>query len=107
MRRSQLQKEVLKLYRAFLRTGARKSAETKNIVRQTFKENAKIPPNNVQLIEYHLRRGRSQLRLLDNSADGISRMWEERLNFIIMPGDAIEPSSNFVHTQHTRTKINF
>lgn len=74
MRRTQLQKEVLKLYRAFLKTSARKSPETKTVVRQTFKENAKIPASNIQLIEYLLRRGRSQLRLLEDSADRIFKM---------------------------------
>lgn len=72
MRRSGLQKEVLKLYRLFLVACKDKPQATKEIVQQTFRDNASnIKITNTQYIEYLLRRGRKQLRVLQNS-DGIS-----------------------------------
>ena len=72
IRRSQLQREVLKLYRGFLEACRGKPPETKQLVRQTFKKNAAIKRTDTIMIEYLLRRGRKQLRMLQQS-DGLSK----------------------------------
>ena len=72
MRHSQLQREVLRLYRAFLRVCEGKSTETRDHVRQVFRENAtSVGRTNVIHIEYLMRRGRRQLKMLQN-ADGLT-----------------------------------
>ena len=71
VRRSQLQREVLKLYRRFMEVCRSKPLETKQIVRETFKKNAAIKRTDTIMIEYLLRRGRKQLRTLEQS-DGLS-----------------------------------
>ena len=72
MKWSQLQREVLRLYRAFLQACDGKPAGTREHVRQMFRENAQIKRSNILQIEYLLRRGRRQLRVLQNS-DRISK----------------------------------
>lgn len=72
MKWSQLQREVLRLYRDFLRACEGKPAGTREHVRQVFRENAQMKRGNILLIEYLLRRGRRQLKILQNS-DRISR----------------------------------
>lgn len=66
-RRSQLQKEVLKLYRHFLVACRSKPEETKLIVRSEFRKNAGIKRTDTIMIDYLLRRGRKQLKTLQQS----------------------------------------
>ncbi len=78
MIRSGLQKEVLKLYRLFLEVCRDKPESTKKIVQHTFRENASnLDSTNIQAIEYLIRRGRNQLRILRNS-DGITKWDSEK-----------------------------
>ncbi len=72
-RRSQLQREVLRLYRAFLVVSRGKPEATRELVRETFRENATIKRTDTLLIEYLLRRGRRQLETLKRS-DGVTRL---------------------------------
>ena len=74
IRRSQLQREVLRLYRAFLRACEGKPAETRGHVRRVFRENAtSVGRSDVLYIEYLMRRGRRQLRMLQ-TADKITKL---------------------------------
>lgn len=72
MRRSQIQREVLRLYRAFLQACKGKPAETRDHICQVFRENAQIKRSDTLQIEFLLRRGRRQLKILQNS-DRISK----------------------------------
>lgn len=75
IRRTGLQREVLKLYRLFMEACRDKPHKTKEIVQQTFRANAStLERTNIQAIEYLIRRGRNQLRTLKNS-DGITK-WQ-------------------------------
>ncbi len=67
MARSQLQREVLKLYKSFLVTCRSKPAETKLIVQREFRENANMNRTDTIMIDYLLRRGRRQLKTLQQS----------------------------------------
>ena len=76
MKYSILQKSVLNLYRNYLKTI---NKNTDNIlkeklfkfVKEEFKKNIKIQKNNINLIEYKLRKGKIQLNeiLLNNIKD--------------------------------------
>ena len=66
-RHSQLQREVLKLYRGFLVACRNKPKETKLIVPREFRKNASIKRTDTIMIDYLLRRGRRQLRTLQRS----------------------------------------
>ena len=63
MQRSQLQREVIKLYRELLRASKGKNG-MKEHVQLVFHENADIPKRNYIHIEYLLRRGQRQLKTL-------------------------------------------
>ncbi|XP_044053486.1 succinate dehydrogenase assembly factor 1, mitochondrial isoform X4 [Siniperca chuatsi] len=62
-RHSKLQKQVLALYRQFLRAGQDKPGFTSRI-RDEFRENARIKKSDVMHIEYLYRRGQRQLEQL-------------------------------------------
>uniref|UniRef100_A0A8D0DPQ2 Complex 1 LYR protein domain-containing protein n=1 Tax=Salvator merianae TaxID=96440 RepID=A0A8D0DPQ2_SALMN len=65
-RHSRLQKQVLGLYRSFLRAGKDKPGFVPRI-RAEFRKNAEIPRSDVMLIEYLVRRGQRQLEQLRNA----------------------------------------
>lgn len=65
-RHSKLQKQVLALYKNFLRAGKEKPGFLPRI-RTEFRKNAQIPRTNVMYIEYLLRRGQRQLEQLRNT----------------------------------------
>lgn len=67
VRRSQLQREVLKLYRSFLVACKSKPKETKLIVQREFRKNASVQKTDTIMIDYLLRRGKKQLRTLQQS----------------------------------------
>ena len=67
IRRSQLQREVLKLYRNFLVACKDKPKETRIIVESEFRKNANVKRTDTIMIEYLLRRGRKQLKTLQLS----------------------------------------
>lgn len=71
-RKSLLQKEVIKLYRQFLKVCKNKPTETKEVVKREFKENAGISRMDTIKIDYLLRRGKRQLKIIENS-DRITR----------------------------------
>ncbi|KAG7483933.1 hypothetical protein MATL_G00043600 [Megalops atlanticus] len=60
VRHSKLQKQVLSLYRQFLRAGQNKPGFLPRI-RDEFRVNARIPKTDVMHIEYLYRRGQRQL----------------------------------------------
>ncbi|XP_077143286.1 succinate dehydrogenase assembly factor 1, mitochondrial [Ranitomeya variabilis] len=60
IRHSNLQKQVLSLYKQFLRAGKDKPGFLPQIQHE-FRKNAKIPRTDVMHIEYLMRRGRRQL----------------------------------------------
>ncbi|XP_071994087.1 succinate dehydrogenase assembly factor 1, mitochondrial [Engystomops pustulosus] len=60
IRHSNLQKQVLSLYKQFLRAGKDKPGFLPRIQHE-FRKNAKIPRMDVMHIEYLVRRGRRQL----------------------------------------------
>ena len=66
-RRSQLQREVLKLYRGFLVECRSKPKETKVIVQEEFRKYANIERTDTIMIDYLLRRGKKQLKVLQQS----------------------------------------
>ncbi|CAI9623025.1 unnamed protein product [Staurois parvus] len=63
IRHSNLQKQVLSLYKQFLRAGKDKPGSLPQIQHE-FRKNAKIPRTDVMRIEYLVRRGRRQLEQL-------------------------------------------
>ncbi|XP_068460415.1 succinate dehydrogenase assembly factor 1, mitochondrial [Clinocottus analis] len=63
VRHSKLQKQVLALYRLFLRAGRDKPGFVPRI-RDEFRENARLKKTDVMHIEYLYRRGERQLLLL-------------------------------------------
>ncbi|MEE6458528.1 hypothetical protein FKM82_000325 [Ascaphus truei] len=63
IRHSKLQKQVLNLYKQFLRAGKAKPGFLPRI-QDEFRKNAKIPKMDVMHIEYLLRRGQRQLEQL-------------------------------------------
>ncbi|XP_067318237.1 succinate dehydrogenase assembly factor 1, mitochondrial [Anolis sagrei] len=65
-RHSKLQRQVLSLYRSFLRAGKGKPGFLPQI-RAEFRQNAQIPRTEVLLVEYLLRRGQRQLEQLQNT----------------------------------------
>ncbi|XP_060712129.1 succinate dehydrogenase assembly factor 1, mitochondrial [Hemiscyllium ocellatum] len=65
-RHSKLQKQVLSLYKQFLRA-AKEKPGFMPLVCSEFRRNSKIPRTDVMHIEYLLRRGQRQLELLRNS----------------------------------------
>jgi len=71
--RTPIQKEVLKLYRQFLKASRVKPPETREVIRQEFRENAGVSRKETIKIDYLLRRGKRQLKILENSADRITR----------------------------------
>eukprot|EP00058_Branchiostoma_floridae_P016244 XP_002601732.1 hypothetical protein BRAFLDRAFT_215274 [Branchiostoma floridae] len=62
-RRSQLQKQVLSLYKQFLGLSKDKPGLA-NHVRAEFKKNAQLPKSDVLRIEFLIRRGTRQLQTL-------------------------------------------
>ncbi|XP_034975251.1 succinate dehydrogenase assembly factor 1, mitochondrial [Zootoca vivipara] len=62
-RHSKLQKQVLGLYRSFLRAGKDKPGFLPRIQAE-FRKNAQIPRTDVMIIEYLVRRGQRQLEQL-------------------------------------------
>uniref|UniRef100_A0A8D0GE10 Complex 1 LYR protein domain-containing protein n=1 Tax=Sphenodon punctatus TaxID=8508 RepID=A0A8D0GE10_SPHPU len=62
-RHSKLQKQILSLYRAFLKAGKGKPGFLPRI-QDEFRRNARIPRTDVMHIEYLLRRGQRQLEQL-------------------------------------------
>lgn len=64
-RHSKLQKQVLSLYRHFLRSSKDKPGFLPQI-RAEFRKNARIPRTDVMHIEYLVRRGQRQLEQLQN-----------------------------------------
>ncbi|KAM8960842.1 succinate dehydrogenase assembly factor 1, mitochondrial [Pelodytes ibericus] len=60
IRHSKLQKQILSLYKEFLRAGKEKPGFLPQI-QQEFRKNAKIPKMDVMHIEYLVRRGQRQL----------------------------------------------
>lgn len=74
LRRSRLQKEVLSLYRAFLRACDGKPASTRDSVRTMFREQAaSVKRSNPLHVEWLLRRAKRQLYYLRN-ADKVSKL---------------------------------
>ncbi|XP_053303946.1 succinate dehydrogenase assembly factor 1, mitochondrial [Spea bombifrons] len=63
VRHSKLQKQILILYKQFLRAGKEKPGFLPRI-QQEFRNNAKIPKTDVMHIEYLVRRGQRQLEQL-------------------------------------------
>ncbi|XP_072272399.1 succinate dehydrogenase assembly factor 1, mitochondrial [Pyxicephalus adspersus] len=63
IRHSNLQKQVLSLYKQFLRAGKDKPGSLPQIQHE-FKKKAKIPRTEIMRIEYLVRRGRRQLEQL-------------------------------------------
>ena len=73
-RRSQIQKDVLGLYRAFMRACDGKPGATRDHVRQMFREQAAtVKKTNTLQIEYLIRRAKRQLYYLQ-SADKVSKL---------------------------------
>ncbi|XP_030049108.1 succinate dehydrogenase assembly factor 1, mitochondrial [Microcaecilia unicolor] len=66
VRHSKLQKQVLTLYKQFLRAGKEKPGFLPRI-QDEFQKNAKIPKADVMHIEFLLRRGQRQLEQLKES----------------------------------------
>ncbi|XP_066495098.1 succinate dehydrogenase assembly factor 1, mitochondrial [Tiliqua scincoides] len=66
VRHSKLQKQVLALYRNFLRASKDKPGFLPRI-RAEFRKNAQIPRTDVMYIEYLVRRGQRQLEQLQNA----------------------------------------
>lgn len=74
MRRSQLQRDVLRLYRAVLRACDGKPTATRNNIRIMFRQQAaSVKRSDVMRIEWLMRRGRRQLDYL-HSADRVTRL---------------------------------
>ncbi|XP_063309673.1 succinate dehydrogenase assembly factor 1, mitochondrial [Pelobates fuscus] len=63
VRHSKLQKQILSLYKQFLRAGKEKPGFLPRI-QQEFRNNAKIAKTDVMHIEYLMRRGNRQLEQL-------------------------------------------
>jgi len=65
---SGVQREVLNLYRKFLRAAKEKPESERNstllVVRQKFREKSMIPRTNMESIEFHLEQGYRQLNQL-------------------------------------------
>nr|XP_033793540.1 succinate dehydrogenase assembly factor 1, mitochondrial [Geotrypetes seraphini]XP_033793545.1 succinate dehydrogenase assembly factor 1, mitochondrial [Geotrypetes seraphini] len=66
VRHSKLQKQILSLYKQFLKAGKEKPGFLPRI-QDEFRKNAKIPKTDVMHIEYLLRRGQRQLEQLKDS----------------------------------------
>ncbi|XP_038642176.1 succinate dehydrogenase assembly factor 1, mitochondrial [Scyliorhinus canicula] len=66
VRHSKLQKQVLNLYKQFLRAAKAKPGFLP-LIRDEFRKNSQIPRTDVMLIEYLLRRGQRQLDLVRKS----------------------------------------
>ncbi|XP_063819754.1 succinate dehydrogenase assembly factor 1, mitochondrial [Pseudophryne corroboree] len=64
-RHTNLQKQVLRLYKQCLLAGKDKPGFLPQIQHE-FRKNAKIPRTNIMMIEYLLRRGRRQLEQLQD-----------------------------------------
>ncbi|XP_055519733.1 succinate dehydrogenase assembly factor 1, mitochondrial [Leucoraja erinacea] len=65
-RHSKLQKQVLKLYKQFLRAAKDKPGFLP-LIQEEFRKNSQIPRKDVMHIEYLFRRGQRQLELLRES----------------------------------------
>ena len=63
VRHSKIQKQILALYRAFLRAGKTRPGIA-DYVRNEFKKNASIPRTETLQIEHLYRRGQRQLKML-------------------------------------------
>ncbi|XP_067830919.1 succinate dehydrogenase assembly factor 1, mitochondrial [Heptranchias perlo] len=66
VRHSKLQKQVLNLYKQFLRAAKEKPGFLP-LIQNEFRKHSQIPRTDVMHIEYLLRRGQRQLDLLRNS----------------------------------------
>ncbi|KAK0047011.1 succinate dehydrogenase assembly factor 1 mitochondrial [Biomphalaria pfeifferi] len=67
MRHSKVQKQVLSLYKQFLKVTKDKPS-FQDYVRQEFRQNAELSKSDVIKIDYLLRRGWRQLEVLKSSA---------------------------------------
>ena len=65
VRRSEVQKQTLALYKSLL-TASRDKPGAKAYIQAEFRKNKSIPKTNFMMIEYLLRWGRKQLQLLEN-----------------------------------------
>lgn len=63
VRHSKIQKEVLFLYKEFIKLGKQKPG-IKSYVREEFRKNASIPRTEILRVEYLIRLGRKQLDTL-------------------------------------------
>ena len=68
MSRSKVQKEVITLYRAFLRASKGRKGVREH-VQQVFRDNAAIDRTNVIQIDYLVRLGRRRLKLLQEDGN--------------------------------------
>ena len=71
MAKSGIQRDVLKLYRSFLRAARSKAPETRGqvetVVKTRFRQDAAaVKRTDFRAIEFRLRNGRKQLKLLEN-----------------------------------------
>ena len=65
IRRSQIQKQVLSLYKECLRAAEAKSPQFKSVVRSEFKKSGKaIQRSDTMRIEYMVRQGRRRLDMM-------------------------------------------
>ncbi|XP_069483540.1 succinate dehydrogenase assembly factor 1, mitochondrial isoform X8 [Ambystoma mexicanum] len=67
VRHSKLQKQILSLFKQFLRAGREKPGFLPRI-QEEFRKNSKIPRSDVMQIEFLLRRGQRQLEQLKDSS---------------------------------------
>lgn len=78
-RRSQVQKQVLSLYRSLLREASDKPG-IKEHVQNEFRKNRDIPKTNIMMVEYLIRNGKKRLKDIQNSqitSIGVFRQDEE------------------------------
>lgn len=68
MLRTQIQREVLRLYKGFLHA-SKGTDGMKEYIRQVFRQNAQLKRTEVLKIEYLLRKGQRELRSLKQSGN--------------------------------------
>ena len=66
-RRSEVQKQVLSLYRLLLREAKSKPGMT-DFVRNEFRKNKNIPRSNIMQVEYLIRRGTKRLKEIQSGS---------------------------------------
>jgi len=79
IRRSQIQKQVLSLYKECLRAAEAKSPQFKSVVRSDFKRNGRsIQRTDTMRIEYMVRQGRRRLDMMkDPHVSGFGQFVED------------------------------